>query len=333
MNGSATRSNPSSTSRAKASGASGDRVSRAANSGARPEIWAVLNVTPDSFSDGGRFASSDAAIAEGLRLAALGADVVDVGGESTRPPGKDYGGGAAHVGTEEELARVLPVVRGLAARGVRVSIDTSKGAVARACVEVGAQIINDVQGGRDPELLAVAAGHPVELVLMHNRGRGETSGTNVVYADVVATVIEELRGDLRRARAAGVSAAQIWLDPGYGFAKDAAQSLALLARSAELFAAFPEHRFLLGASRKSFLARATPDRDGSLAVPADRLAPSLASALWGMECGADALRVHDVRETRRALELVAQLRAISGEASQGMAIAMSQPIPSGKDRD
>jgi len=232
--------------------------------------------------------------------------VLDVGGESTRPRGVTYGAGFVPVTLEEELRRVVPVVERLAAEGVRVSVDTTKAAVARAALAAGARIVNDVSCGRDAALLRVAAEASAELVLMHSRGSGEVSSATASYVDVVDEVLAELGAATERAVAAGVERARIWIDPGLGFAKTAAQSLALLARTDALVAT--GQRVLIGASRKSFLAEAAPDADGARPPPTERLAATAVAVAHAARAGAHAVRVHDVREMRQALLLAEALR-------------------------
>lgn len=273
-------------------------------------IWGVLNVTPDSFSDGGAHLAPDAAIAAGLRMVAQGADVIDIGGESTRPAGTTYGSGAPRVSDDEELARVVPVVAELSRRGVVLSIDTTKPAVARRACELGVAIVNDVSGGRDPALLRVVADHGAELVLMHNRGNGECSGENVRYADVVGEVRSELLAALARAAAAGVAGERVWLDPGIGFAKTARQSLTLLAHIDALLAT--GQRVLVGTSRKSFLADLTRDPSGALPAVHERLGATAASVAYAALRGAHAVRVHDVVEMRQVAMLSGLLREARG---------------------
>ena len=244
----------------------------------------VLNVTPDSFSDGGRWLDPEAAIAHGLALAAEGADVVDVGGESTRP-------GAAEVPAEEEGRRVVPVIAALASH-VRVSIDTRKREVAEAALDAGATILNDVSAS----LYDVAAVHEAGWVAMHMRGTPLTMQQAASYDDVVSEVREFLLHRARLALAAGIR--EIWIDPGLGFAKTADHNLSLLARLDELVAT--GHPVLVGASRKSFIGRLTGD-----APVDDRLEGSLALAVWAMVKGAAMVRVHDVRSTVQAARLVA----------------------------
>ena len=271
----------------------------------RCEIWAVVNVTPDSFSDGGRFLEHSAAIAHGAQLLELGADVLDVGGASSRPPGKTYGTGAGEVSVDEELRRVVPVIEGLTARhGARVSIDTTRAEVAEAALRAGACIVNDVSNGASQALLEVVARADAELVLMHNRGDGSVSGQNIVYRDVVTSVVNELLEAVARARRAGVRSEQIWLDPGVGFAKTSADSLAVIAGLPKLLET--GHRVLLGPSRKSFIsaieAKAGVTRESS---PNERLGGTAAAVTMGVALGAHGVRVHDLPEMRQTV-LVAE---------------------------
>jgi len=252
----------------------------------------VLNVTPDSFSDGGRFTGPDDAVAQGHALVADGADWVDVGGESTRP-------GAEPVDEAEELRRVLPVVEALAAAGIRVSIDTRKAAVARAAVGAGATLLNDVGA----QLGDVAAELGVAWAAMHAQGDPATMQLSPSYADVVAEVRDELVERATRAQAAGVP--EVWIDPGIGFGKTAAHNLALLAHLDELVATgFP---VLVGSSRKAFLGQLLGASDGATGPVGtdDRLEGSLATATWAMACGVAMVRVHDVRAARHAASVVA----------------------------
>jgi dihydropteroate synthase len=281
----------------------------------RCAVWGILNVTPDSFSDGGRFDSVDRALAHAGAMIEAGADVIDVGGESSRPPGSTYGAGAVRVPLDEELRRVMPVVEALAGRGVCVSIDTVKSEVARAALAAGARIVNDVSNGADPRLLEAVAEAGGELVLMHSRAGGRVDETTTQYRDVVAEVLGELLAAVDRAACHGVDRARIWIDPGIGFAKTAAQSVALLGDLTPFVAS--GHRVLVGASRKSFLAR-TVVLEGVAsegALPPDRrLGGSIAAATVAALAGAAAVRVHDVRDTAQALALVAALQA-RGRAS------------------
>ena len=251
----------------------------------------VVNVTPDSFSDGGRFADHAAAIAHGLALAAEGADWVDVGGESTRP-------GAAPVDEGEELRRVVPVVEALAAAGVRVSIDTRKAPVARAAVAAGATLLNDVGAS----LGSVAAELGVAWAAMHAKGEPATMQDAPSYDDVVREVRDALVTKADAARVAGVP--EVWIDPGIGFGKTHAHNLALLAHLDELVVT--GYPVLVGTSRKGFLGALLGRSDG-LDGPTgadDRLEGSLATATWAMANGARMVRAHDVRATVQAARVI-----------------------------
>ncbi len=267
-------------------------------------------MTPDSFSDGGSYLALDRALAAGLAMVEAGATVVDVGGESTRPRGKTYGEGAQPVSLEEELARVLPVVRGLVAQGVSVSVDTTKAEVAQQACAAGARFVNDVSCGGSPALLAATAEAGVELVLMHNRGRGERSPENVRYVDVVSEVRAELMAAVERALSAGVARERIWIDPGVGFAKTARQSIALLARTDVLVAT--GQRVLVGPSRKSFIAELAKDPRGEAPPALERLGGTAATVATAVMLGAHAVRVHDVAEMRQAALLGLALREARG---------------------
>jgi dihydropteroate synthase len=267
----------------------------------------IVNATPDSFSDGGRFLDPDAAVDQALRLVDEGADLVDLGGESTRP-------GAPPVPVEEELRRVVPVVERLRARSfpVPISVDTTKGAVARAALAAGADLVNDVSGLSDPELGLAVAEARVPVVLMHMRGTPADMQARAVYADVAGEVAAELRAALARAAAAGVDPDAVILDPGIGFAKTAAQSLELLARVSELRALGCP--LLVGPSRKSFIGALT-----GAAVP-DRLPGTLAAVAACVLAGVELLRVHDVAACRQAALVAAALRdagAQHGPAPRG----------------
>jgi dihydropteroate synthase len=253
----------------------------------------IVNVTPDSFSDGGLYLDSDAAIAHGLELAAMGAAVVDVGGESTRP-------GAEPVDEAEELRRVVPVVAALVARGATVSIDTTKSAVARAALDAGAAMVNDVSGGvADPETLRVVAESGAAYVAMHMRGTPRTMQEHAQYDDVVDDVGRELRARVEAALAAGIDARALLADPGIGFAKTAEQNLVLLRALPEI-APRVGAPLLVGASRKSFLSGFA--REGGDAAQRDDA--TLATTVWAFERGAAMVRVHDVAASRRAVELL-----------------------------
>ena len=257
---------------------------------ARPLVMGIVNVTPDSFSDGGRYADPAAAVAHALALADDGADILDVGGESTRP-------GAAPVGEADELARVLPVVAELAKRTcLPISIDTMKATVARACVDAGAVIVNDVSGFRDPSMIDVAKESGAGVVVMHMRGTPQTMQNDTAYADVVAEVEAYFTERTAALTAAGVDPRSICLDPGIGFGKlldHTRQQLAGLTRLARM--RFP---ICLGVSRKGFLGQVTGRSR------AERLAGTLAVNCFAVAAGgAHVLRVHDVAATRDAMKL------------------------------
>lgn len=254
-------------------------------------IMGVLNVTPDSFSDGGRWSSTDAAVARGLELVSQGADIVDVGGESTRP-------GAQRPSADEESARVVPVIEGLHRRGVTVSVDTMRAGVAAACVQAGASLINDVSGGlADDEMASVVAHAGVPFVAMHWRGHSDRMNEAATYHDVVGEVVQHLGERVQHLIAAGIDPGQIIVDPGFGFAKDAEHNWALLAglaRFTEL-----EHRVLVGASRKRFLGH-LPRVPGPIDAT-ERDPATAATSMLAAQAGAWAVRVHDVGSTAQAL--------------------------------
>lgn len=255
-------------------------------------IMGVVNVTPDSFSDGGRWFDADAAIAHGLELVADGADVLDVGGESTRP-------GAARVEPEEELRRVVPVVRELAGRGIRVSVDTMRATTALAAVEAGAVIINDVSAGlADAAMAPIVAETGVHYVAMHWRGHSDRMDGLAEYDDVAAEVRDELSARVEALAAAGVTHDRIILDPGLGFAKRGDQNWELLGRLDVLGElGYP---ILVGASRKRFLGALLPDG----AAMEERDLPTAVVSALSAQAGAWGVRVHDVRGTRRALDVL-----------------------------
>ena len=257
----------------------------------------VLNLTPDSFSDGGRFSDPAGALAQARRLIVEGADLIDIGGESTRP-------GAEPVPAEEEIARVVPLIAALAAETeIPISIDTLKPQVARAAITAGARIWNDVSALAAPGAPELAAELGCRVVLMHMQGEPRTMQAAPRYDDVVAEVTAWLAARAEAAMAAGVAREAIWLDPGIGFGKTLAHNLALLAHLDTLVAlGFP---VLLGASRKSFLKAIDP----AAAVAQDRLPGSLAVALAGAAAGVACVRVHDVAETRQALRTWAAIEA------------------------
>lgn len=267
----------------------------------RALVMGVVNVTPDSFSDGGRWFGVDAAVERGHALLAQGADVLDVGGESTRPD-------ATRVPVDEELARVLPVVERLAAAGAVVSVDTTRAEVARAAVERGAVLVNDVSGGlADPDMPRLVASTGVAYVAMHWRGHADVMDDHDVYDDVVVDVRAELRERVAALRAAGVDDAQVVLDPGLGFAKAGASNWPLLAHLPELVAeGFP---VLVGASRKRFLGHLLAGADGVPVPPAERDDATAAVSALAAADGVWAVRVHEVAASAAAVRVAARWRA------------------------
>jgi dihydropteroate synthase len=264
----------------------------------RPLVMGVVNVTPDSFSDGNRFLDPSAAIEHGLKLVAEGADLLDVGGESTRPRGRTYGDGAVTIAEEDEIARIVPVIRGLRARTkVPISVDTRKAAVAEAAIEAGAEIVNDVTGLlHDPRLADVVRRSGAALVLMHVPADIEELTHELPSEDILGDVLSGLGKALERA--GGLPRERLILDPGIGFGKTAAHNLYLLRHLESIRAlGYP---VLVGASRKAFLARAAAV-GAEVPAPADRLGASVGAAVVAMLSGAHIVRAHDVRETVRAL--------------------------------
>jgi dihydropteroate synthase len=256
------------------------------------KLMGVVNVTPDSFSDGGLFLDAKAAVAHGRELAEQGAEILDVGGESTRP-------GAEEVSVEEELARVVPVVAGLVGTAT-ISIDTSKAAVAAAALDAGASIVNDVTALRgDPEIGGLCAERGAGLVLMHMQGDPRTMQENPVYDDVVDDVKAFLAERLEAAIGMGVVEESIWLDPGIGFGKTLDHNLELLRRLGELREL--GRPLVVGTSRKSFLGKI----DGS--PVGERLGGTIASSVLAAAEGADVLRVHDVTETAQAMKMTSAI--------------------------
>jgi len=256
---------------------------------ARPQVMGIVNVTPDSFSDGGLHADTLAAIEHCQRLLAEGADILDIGGESTRP-------GAATPSVEEELARVLPVLRHAVTQGVPVSVDTSRPEVIRAALDLGVDIVNDVRAlTRQGAAAAVAAHAQAGVCLMHLRGEPATMQQHASYTDVVAEVLAELAARIRHAAEAGIAAGRIAIDPGIGFAKRPEHNVELLTRQRELLAL--GRPLLVGWSRKSTLGGVTGRAVG------ERLAASVAAAVLAVERGAHIVRVHDVAATVDAVKV------------------------------
>jgi dihydropteroate synthase len=258
----------------------------------------VLNVTPDSFSDGGRYLDAGDAVAHGLTMYERGADVIDVGGESTRP-------GAGRVAADVESARVVPVIRELAAAGVPVSVDTTRARVAEHALAAGARIVNDVSGGlADPDMARVVVGHGVPWILMHWRGHSKDMNSLATYSDVVAEVRAELSARVDAALAAGAAAESLVIDPGLGFAKRAEHDWALLHALPSFVAlGFP---VLVGASRKRFLGRLLAEADGKQRPPDGREVATAAVSALAAAAGAWGVRVHDVG---RSLDAVTVAKA------------------------
>lgn len=260
----------------------------------RPRVMAILNLTPDSFFDGGRYDSLDAAVARAELAIEQGADILDIGGESTRP-------GAPLVSADEECRRVLPAIEAIARRfSVPISIDTYKAAVAQKAVDAGACIINDVTGLQAPEMGRVVARSGAALVLMHMRGTPSTMQSLAHYSDLMAEITTELRTGLEMALHFGIPHERIVLDPGIGFAKTASDNLVILRRLGVLHCLGCP--LLVGASRKSFLGRLFG------MAPEDRLEGSLAAAAAAISAGAGVVRVHDVQATRRMVDVMAGIR-------------------------
>ena len=261
---------------------------------ARTLVMGIVNVTPDSFSDGGLWFDAGRAVAHGLELVAEGADLLDVGGESTRP-------GSAAVDEAEELRRVLPVIRSLAgACGVPVSVDTRHAAVARAAVAEGACIVNDIMPFAGDAAMAEAVRETgAGVVLMHLRGEPQTMAQHAVYGDVVAEVERSLQESLAYAAGQGIACDRVMIDPGIGFAKTTAHNVALLAATARLARTAP---LLVGVSRKRFIGELCAEP-----AAAERVGGSVGAAVWCALQGASAVRVHDVKATRQALTVVRQI--------------------------
>ncbi len=299
--------------------------------GDRPWVMGILNVTPDSFSDGGRWADPDAAVRRGLALIEQGADLIDIGGESTRP-------GAHRVDPDTEAARVLPVITMLSEEGVVCSVDTTRAVVAAQAVEAGASIINDVSGGRaDPNMFAVAAHTQVPLILMHWRGHSARMADLAVYHDVFAEVRDELLTQVELALHAGVNESSLILDPGLGFAKTAAQSWILLRRLAELVElGLP---VLVGASRKRFLAAALDSYEHGYSSdprsPAQREVATAATSLISAQHGAWGVRVHeplpsgDVFKVLRTMRTSSDPIALDADWDRTGSIAITPLVVSG----
>ncbi|MFJ3663066.1 dihydropteroate synthase [Streptomyces sp. NPDC090119] len=277
----------------------------------RCAVMGVVNVTPDSFSDGGRWFDTTSAVKHGLDLAAEGADLVDVGGESTRP-------GASRVDEAEELRRVVPVVRGLAAEGVTVSVDTMRARVAEEALAAGAVLVNDVSGGlADPGMLPVVAATGAPFVVMHWRGLLEGGNVRGVYADVVTEVCDELHARVEAVLAAGVAPDRVVIDPGLGFSKEAEHDLALLAHLDRLRAL--GHPLLVAASRKRFLGHVLAGPEGAAPPARERDAATAAVSALAAGAGAWAVRVHEVRATADAVRVARAIEGARTGTPQGVA--------------
>ena len=270
-------------------------------------VMGVVNITPDSFSDGGQWFEPDAGVRHGLDLLAEGADILDVGGESTRP-------GAARVPQDEELARVLPVIERLAAHGAVVSVDTTRAAVAERAVAAGARIVNDVSGGlADPQMGRVVAETGAAYVCMHWRGHADVMDSREVYDDVVADVRDELAARLAALESDGVRREQVVLDPGLGFAKSGALNWPLLAHLDALHAL--GRPVLVGASRKRFLGRLLAGADGAPAAPLERDHATAAISALSAAAGAWGVRVHAARPSVDAVRVAAAWDAARAETA------------------
>jgi dihydropteroate synthase len=260
-------------------------------SGGRKAVVGILNVTEDSFSDGGNYAERKSAVARGIEMAAQGADIIDVGGESTRP-------GARRVSVKEEMKKVIPVIRDLVAEGVNnISVDTTRSEVAEKAIEEGACILNDISGMTfDPRMLNVAAASEASVILMHTRGHPETMQDDLVYDDLMGEVCSYLEGALDLAMGEGIPAERICLDPGIGFGKSVEQNLELISRIGEIRSLGAA--VMVGASRKSFIGRLTG------ADVENRMPGSIGAAVAAALKGADMVRVHDIAETVQAMAVV-----------------------------
>jgi dihydropteroate synthase len=272
--------------------------------GERTLVMGILNVTPDSFSDGDKFLSLDKAIAHADQMISEGAEIIDVGGESTRPGGEP-------VSAEEEIQRVVPIIEELTKRtDTPVSIDTTKSEVAAAALDAGASIVNDISGLRFDFYVADAAARAgAGLVLMHSRGTPATLHRLPPVADILPEVINRLRASVHLAERRGVRRESIVIDPGIGFGKSQAQNLELIAKLDQLIAAFPDLPVLVGTSRKSFIGRILADNDGTPASADQRLHGTIASMVAAVLHGAHIVRVHDVKASVEALKTIEAIAA------------------------
>ncbi|HEX6044205.1 MAG TPA: dihydropteroate synthase [Pyrinomonadaceae bacterium] len=271
--------------------------------GERPLIMGILNVTPDSFSDGGEFLSLADAVVHAERLVSEGADIIDIGGESTRPGGQP-------VSADEEIARVVPVIEALAQRvSVPLSVDTTKSEVARAALDAGAAIVNDVSALRFDFYVADAVARAgAGLVLMHSRGTPATMHRLPPVADIMEEVTSSLWASIHMAERRGVKRESIVIDPGIGFGKSQEQNLELIAKLDQLIAAFPEYPLLIGTSRKSFIGRMLANESGTPAPATERLHGTMATVTAAVLKGAHIIRVHDVKAAAETIRVTIHLR-------------------------
>ncbi|HYK22625.1 MAG TPA: dihydropteroate synthase [Pyrinomonadaceae bacterium] len=273
--------------------------------GERTLIMGILNVTPNSFSDGGRFLALDDALVHAEQMIAEGADIIDVGGESTRPGGEP-------ISAEEEIARVVPVIEALAKRvDTPLSVDTTKSEVARAALDAGAAIVNDISALRFDFYIADAVARAgAGLVLMHSRGTPATLHRLPPVADIMHEVTSSLRASVHMAERRGVKPESIVIDPGIGFGKSQEQNLELIAKLDQLIAAFPDYPILVGTSRKSFIGRILADDSGTPAPAEDRLYGTIATITAAVLKGAEIVRVHDVGPAREAIRVAESIREL-----------------------
>ena len=271
--------------------------------GDRTLIMGVLNVTPDSFSDGGQYFTLDGALAHAEQMISEGADIIDVGGESTRPGGEP-------VSAEEEIKRVVPVIEALATRfETPISVDTTKSEVARAALEAGAAIVNDISALRFDFYVADAVARAgAGLVLMHSRGTPATMHRLPPVADIMQEVTHSLRASVKMAERRGVKRESIVIDPGIGFGKSQEQNLELIAKLDQLIAAFPDYPLLIGTSRKSFIGRILADESGKPAPADDRLHGTMATITAAILKGAHIIRVHDVKAAAETIRVTESIR-------------------------
>jgi dihydropteroate synthase len=271
--------------------------------GDRTLIMGVLNVTPDSFSDAGQFFTLDGASAHAEQMVSEGADIIDIGGESTRPGGEP-------ISAEEEIKRVVPVIEALATRSdVPISVDTTKSEVARAALDAGAAIVNDISALRFDFYVADAVARTgAGLVLMHSRGTPATMHRLPPVADIMQEVTHSLRASVNMAERRGVKRASIVIDPGIGFGKSQEQNLELIAKLDQLIAAFPDYPLLIGTSRKSFIGRILADESGTPAPAEDRLHGTMATITAAILKGAHIVRVHDVKAAAETIRVTESIR-------------------------